>query len=335
MPYHGGRRYLGLDNVMDFSVNANPVGPPNFLGTCDFLEYPDHEYKKLRRAISNHYGVEDVVPVNGASEALAVLPLAIRPNKIVTIAPSYGDYEERAGAMGLKHEYVFMKDHGSSFRIDELPNLGGGVLVYLSNPNNPTGSSINASTLRGLAEGLDGFLVVDEAYMELSSAESMLGTDLENVVVVRSFTKALSMPGLRAGFIYSANEEVIKRTRALLPSWNVNSCADSLITELLSNYGAQYSNFLAVSRKYVEAGLSVLSRGLRRLGMHVYESTANFILARGPISSQELADKLLRQGVLIRPAHTFAGLGPNHFRVAVKDAWSNEVLLDAIEKILE
>ncbi len=189
-----------------------------------------------------------------------------------------------------------------------------------------------------MAEGLDGFLVVDEAYMELSSAESMLGTDLENVVVVRSFTKALSMPGLRAGFIYSANEEVIKRTRALLPpSWNVNSCADSLITELLSNYGAQYSNFLAVSRKYVEAGLSVLSRGgLRRLGMHVYESTANFILARGgPISSQELADKLLRQGVLIRPAHTFAGLGPNHFRVAVKDAWSNEVLLDAIEKILE
>ncbi|MGC8597114.1 MAG: pyridoxal phosphate-dependent aminotransferase [Thermocladium sp.] len=335
MPYHGGRRYLGLVNMIDFSVNTNPIGPPNFLTPCSFLEYPDHEYKDLRHAVAEFYGIDDVVPVNGASEALSILPLIMKPSKIITVAPSYGDYEERSLALGIPHEYIFMYNDGSSFSIREMPPLGDNIMLYISNPNNPTGSGIGLTKLISIAESINGFLVVDEAYIELSTIDTVLGKGPENIVVIRSFTKSLSMPGLRIGFLYSRNDYIMKKIRTLLPSWNINSCADELVTTLLSQYGVQYRNYIEASRQYIKLGAAQLINGMKRLGLTVFETTANYLLVKSPLDAVELTRRLIREGILIRPAHTFMGLGPTYFRVAVKDKASNEVLLNAFSRIFE
>ncbi len=321
--------------MIDFSVNTNPIGPPNFLTPCSFLEYPDHEYKDLRHAVAEFYGIDDVVPVNGASEALSILPLIMKPSKIITVAPSYGDYEERSLALGIPHEYIFMHNDGSSFSIREMPPLGDNIMLYISNPNNPTGSGIGLTKLISIAESINGFLVVDEAYIELSTIDTVLGKGPENIVVIRSFTKSLSMPGLRIGFLYSRNDYIMKKIRTLLPSWNINSCADELVTTLLSQYGVQYRNYIEASRQYIKLGAAQLINGMKRLGLAVFETTANYLLVKSPLDAVELTRRLIREGILIRPAHTFMGLGPTYFRVAVKDKASNEVLLNAFSRIFE
>ncbi|KUO92666.1 MAG: hypothetical protein AT710_02365 [Thermocladium sp. ECH_B] len=335
MPYHGGRRYLGLGDVIDFSVNTNPIGPPRFLTSCSFLEYPDHEYKDLRHAVAEFYGVDDVVPVNGASEALSILPLIMKPSKIITVAPSYGDYGERSLELGIPHEYMLMRNDGSSFSINEVPPLGDNIMLYISNPNNPTGSGIDSTKLISIAENIKGFLVVDEAYIELSTIDTVLGKGPENIVVIRSFTKSLSMPGLRIGFLYSRNNHIMRKMRALLPSWNINSCADELVTTMLTQYGVQYRNYIEASRQYIKLGIAQLTNGMKRLGLTVFETTANYLLVKSSLDAVDLMRRLIREGILIRPAHTFYGLGSTYFRVAVKDKSSNEVLLNAFSRIFE
>lgn len=349
MRFHGGSR--PGQGVLDFSVNTNPLGVPQQL--VDALEacydvgvfsgYPDYEYAELREAISSFYSVdsESVLPTNGASEGLNLAIASMRPRSLVVVAPSYGDYDLLCKGLGAACVYALMRDLGDSFSLDPedllhtVERLEPPVVVVITNPNNPTGVLIEEESLRGLVESLCGRtgIVVDEAYAELSGYRGLLGSRIcDSLAVVRSFTKVFSIPGLRAGFVYSASGDLIGYVDALRPAWNVNSIVECALKRILKEQGEALRRFIERSRAFVEAERMYLAESLASEGYLVYRSRTNFLLLKHPwTGAVELGEFLLRRHrILVRPAHTFRGLTKHHTRVSVRTRGDNEFLVRAL-----
>lgn len=330
---------------MDFSSNINPAAPPRFineaLAECDYTHYPDYAYAELSRAIAKFHGVEQarIIPVNGASEGLYASILVAKLlgfHKCAIISPNYGDleFEEYCRILGLKATHWVMEAVGDSYRLGSV-EVNKDQVVVLSNPNNPTGVLLLKNDIIAIAQS-SGLLIVDEAYINLSDdpSQSVVGLDADNVVVVRSLTKELGLPGLRLGYVYSANSKVIETMRLVLPSWNVNSCAERVGILTFSKYANDYAYFLKESRRLIFELRRVLMDGLLGLGFRVFKSSANYLLAEAPISAETLYSKLLKRGIVIRRPIGFVGLSDRHVRIAVRGLSDVERLISAIKEIL-
>ncbi len=334
--FHGGSANVRLD----FSTNLNPMGTPDFVvnivRNCTYGRYPDYNYTALRSTIAKAYGLnaDEVVPVNGASEGLYASIAAsslMGIKRCATLSPNYGDSELAAlcTLLGMRVDRCLMFD-GLKCPVDK------GSLIILSNPNNPTGTLLNRDSVVELASKA-GLAIVDEAYINLSDdpTQTVIGIDEEGIVVVRSLTKELALPGLRLGFIWSRNARFMNIVKSMLPSWNVNSCAEAVGVAIHGEYWGQYTRFLEESRKVIRPLREFLARGLSELGFKVMESRANFILSEAPIKASELYERLLRRGIAVRVPVGFFGLSERHIRISVKPLPDEEELLRAIREVFE
>jgi threonine-phosphate decarboxylase len=328
-----------FQDLLDFSQNINPLGAPE--GVLEAARralyeesnvYPDLDYLRLREALGAYIGVppEKVVPTNGGAEALFLAALSAgAEGEALILEPTFSEYTAAARAGGLEPVGRVARRPEDGFRLDPaaLEDLEGVALVFLCNPNNPTGDALMREEVLDIADRVrekGASLVVDEAFAEFIPAVSVAAEVGPNLYVARSFTKFFAIPGLRLGCLICENPAHV---RSIQPSWPVNAVAAA-------------AGIAAVrDRNFVETSISEVARLRAELfgalealpGLDPFPAAANFLLARGP---RGLSERLARRGVLVRGCEPFLGLGPGYFRVAVRGARENERLVSTIREEL-
>jgi len=324
---------------LDFSQNINPLGaPPAALEAArralaeETGTYPDMTYHALREALGAYVGVdpETVVPTNGGAEALFLAARAAgRSGMGLILEPTFSEYAPAAEAAGLSPVRRVARRPEDGFGIDPgaTADLEGVAVVFLCNPNNPTGGVIwrrEVLEISARVRDAGAVLVVDEAFVDFVPEASVADAVDDHLFVARSFTKFFAIPGLRLGCLVLPDAA---RARALQPSWPVNAVAAAAGTAAARDSGFAERSILEVAHLRGE-----LSGALAALpGLAVSPGAANFLLVRGP---EGLTGRLAKRGVLVRGCAPFAGLGSAFFRVAVRAGEENAALVGAIREAL-
>jgi threonine-phosphate decarboxylase len=321
--------------LLDFSQNINPLGAP--AGALEAAEralreetgrYPEAGYRRLREALAGYLRVSPatVLPTNGGAEALFLAARsAAAGGKALIPEPTFSEYAAAARAAGLEPVRRVARRLGDGFRLDPaaLRDMDGVGLVFLCNPNNPTGGALERAEVLEVANRVrcsGGVLVVDEAFADFARGVSVVGEAGGDLYVARSFTKFFGIPGLRLGCLVCADPERVQRFQ---PSWAVNAVAAAAGTAAVGD-----ERFADASVAEVASLREELFERLKALsGLTPFPGTANFLLVRGP---EGLPGRLARWGILVRGCEPFFGLGPGYFRVAVRSAYENERLLAAL-----
>lgn len=332
---------LGLspEDILDFSVNCNPFGPPPgvkaALEKAAWERLPDPQATRLRQALAAALGVKpaNIVVGNGSVELIRFLALAFfgPEDTVVISAPTFGEYETSvriAGATPL----LRLEPEEEGFR----PNAevlawflrGEARGLFLCNPNNPTGVYLSREEVEGMVKAAsESLLVLDEAYVPfVEGAWNSLGLlGLGNLVVLRSMTKDYALGGLRLGYAVGP-EPLMEVLRRVLPPWSVNALAQEagLLALEDPDYLARCLPAILEARDYLAAELVGL--GLRPL-----PTRANFFLVEvGDAPSFRQA--LLREGLLVRDCASF-GL-PRYVRIAARTLPECQRLVEAVGRLL-
>lgn len=338
---HGGDIYRNAV-CMDFSVNVNPLGMPEGMeeALCAAVKscgsYPDPSAEKLYHTISHMLRVpkEYLLFGNGASELFMAIIHGLQPRKTVIPVPSFYGYEYVAKAGGGEVVYYPLQEV-NQFQPDEglLEALTEDVdLLFLANPNNPTGKLVEPLYLESLLDickekGIT--VVLDECFIEFcEGSHSMLPKieQYENLIVVRAFTKIYAIPGVRLGYLVCSNQVLMASIKRQLPEWNLSAFAQAA-GEACEGRTA----FIDRTVEYVKKERAFLTKELKKLELLVYPGEANFILIH---SENRLYEGLLEHGILIRDCENFRGLSKGFYRIAVKSRKENEALLKALENIV-
>ncbi|HEY0346322.1 MAG TPA: aminotransferase class I/II-fold pyridoxal phosphate-dependent enzyme, partial [Solirubrobacteraceae bacterium] len=316
----------------DHAVNVVAGGPPGWLrdalARADVARYPDE--RAATAALAARHGREpgEIVPSNGAAEALWLLPAALRPRHAVCVHPAFTEAEAALHAHGVRTTRV-LRDPAQDFALDPAAVPEAADLVVVGNPASPSGTLDPAAALLALRRP-GRVVAVDEAFMDLVPGEpgSLARERLDDVVVVRSLTKALSVPGLRAGYAVAA-PALAARLRAARPPWSCNALALAALTA-----AAQRPDALAAIAERAAAERADLAARLAAIpGVRVWPGAANFCLvevADGPA----LVAALRARGIAVRPAASFPGLGAGHLRVTAREPDANMRLCEAIEEVV-
>lgn len=334
---HGGDIYRNQVNL-DFSVNINPLGRHKdvdaalyeAVGKCH--EYPDMEASRLKKAVSRVFHIpEDYLLFgNGASEIFMGIVHAIRPKKILLPIPSFYGYEYVAKAVESNIVYFsFREEEDFLPKEDFLEVLTEDMdLLFLANPNNPTGKRIDKEYLKNVltvCREKKIVVVLDECFIEFCGSEFSMLSEIEeydNLLLVRAFTKIYAIPGVRLGYLICSNRLLLEKIGKQLPEWNLSTFAQEAGIACVGQ-----SAYVAKTVELVKKERQFLSEGLKKLGLRVYEGEANFILI---YSEKPLYETLLQKGILIRDCENFRGLSKGYNRIAVKQRKENEKLLKAI-----
>lgn len=354
---------------MDFSVNLNPLGTPEAVKTAilegvDKLgQYPDYEQRILRSKLAKMEGIEtsQVVAGNGASELIMALVRAVNPKKAVIVEPAFYGYRHALNSLEnceiseyvLAEENNFSLSHGTQNNAgnDGLVNIirEGADIVFLANPGNPIGQNIDEQTLETLIKAGKEYgciIALDESFLKLSQGFSAVDINVRkrwldeytNLYIIRSFTKLMAIPGIRIGYIMSTKSNIESITKQL-GEWNISQPADyagRACTEVI-----EAKKYIVDTNNYVNQERAYLSKELSDRGFRVYNSDTVYITMKNgktegcKIAEQDLYQKLLAKGILIRDCSNFMGLGTGYYRIAVKDHKSNERLIQIIDEITE
>ena len=340
---HGGNIYTGSYRL-DFSANLNPLGMPPavrdaaFEGVKQSVHYPDPDCGALRREIARANGVHPsmVLCGNGAAELIFAICQAAAPKRALLALPGFAEYEQALRMAGCDlHFYTCSGERDFELGEDYLSCMDAETdLAFLCNPANPTGRLINPRLLlkiveRSQKQGIR--LIVDECFLPLtrdgdaqSVRELLAGHD--RLVLLSAFTKLYAMPGLRLGYLITGDEAFAEQVRAVLQPWNV-----SLPAQLAGIAALRETAYVEKSRDYLETARPVLTEELEALGLKTVPSSANYIFFRGP---QGLTEECARQGILIRDCSNYRGLCEGYYRVAVRTAEENRILIRTLGQIL-
>ena len=292
--------------------------------------YPDDNYTQLKEAIVNYIGckIENISVGNGSSELLdlCVKTFVDTNELILSLDPTFSMYSIYAKIVNSRY---IGAGEGNDFTInvdDVIKSIeeNDPKLTIICNPNNPTGTTIKRDDVLRIVKSTDNVVIVDEAYMEFSN-ESVVDEieNYDNLIVVKTMSKAFSMAGIRTGYLI-ANEELVKTIEKVRPPYNLNSISALLATKALKQKDKMlsYVENLKVEREKIY-------EKLLDMGVKAYKSGANFVFFSSPIDN--LAEKLIDNDVLIRK---FGGKLDNYYRVTVGSPKENETFLDAMKKIV-
>ena len=365
-PVHGGikpaeLRALGLDpeQVLDFSASISPIGPPpgvwEAMRGVDLTAYPDPQCQELKQALADHFSPpdsdspmfspENFLVGNGSTEIIHLLaraylaPSGPTANRgAVVMTPTYGEY---AGACGIQEAPVATviagPPPGFQWDLDQASQTiesSRPALVFLCNPNNPTGSYLSlgeVESLAGAAGRAGAMLVLDEAYSDFvedpwnnpENTLKLLG--LGNVVILRSMTKSHALTSLRFGYSI-APSEVTARLAHYQPDWSVNGLAQAAAAAALDD-----PDYLGRARTEVTQAKEYLVDSLGALGFNVPPSAANFLLVEVK-DAAAWRDRLARAGIFVRDCSSF-GL-PGFIRVGIRTQSDCQSLVSAISRLL-
>ncbi len=329
--FHGDQ--LAAPGTLDFAVNVWPGGRPRRLRRALHrallsASYPDETAAVTALARRYRRPRAEGLLTNGAGEAFWLLAHALRPRHAVCVHPSFTEPEAALRQVGARITRVFRREGDWSLDPTAVPD--DAELIVLGNPNNPTGNVDRPSAIAALARP-GRVLVVDEAFMDFvrrrgsSLAERR---DVPGLVVVRSLTKLWSLAGVRAGFVLAPAELVATLSENRQP-WSVNALACAALEACANDRVTQKR----VARDVAAARAELAGRLEALPGLRVWPSETNFLLLEVP-DGPALTEALRRDGLVVRPASSFPGLGPNHLRVAVRLPEENARLAVALEAAL-
>ena len=292
--------------------------------------YPDDNYTQLKEAIVNYIGckIENISVGNGSSELLdlCVKTFVDTNELILSLDPTFSMYSIYAKIVNSRY---IGAGEGNDFVInvdDVIKSIkeNNPKLTIICNPNNPTGTTIKRDDVLRIVKSTDNVVIVDEAYMEFSN-ESVVDEieNYDNLIVVKTMSKAFSMAGIRTGYLI-ANEELVKTIEKVRPPYNLNSISALLATKALKQKDKMlsYVENLKVEREKIY-------EKLLDMGVKAYKSGANFVFFSSKVDN--LAEKLIDNDVLIRK---FGGKLDNYYRVTVGSPKENEAFLNAMKKIV-
>ncbi len=343
---HGGDIYTyGQEKtLLDFSVNINPLGPSGAVlkaagqGVLQMTHYPDSRCRKLRAATAKAYGVgeENIVFGNGAAELLFLLAFAKRPGRALVTAPAFSEYERALLAVGCIVEKIPLKrerqfDPGE----DVLESLTEKIdMLFLCSPMNPTGRTISAELLEQIfkrCEKLGIFVVLDECFCEFLENPETAWANIDrmkkfpNLFLLRAFTKIHAMPGLRLGYGFCSDKKLLDKMEQMRQPWSVSTAAQEAGAAALKE-----TDRVEKTRRYVAGERRWMERQMERLGISYIPSEVNFMMFRG---SEDLWERMLKKGILIRDCSNYDGLSKGDYRVAVKTREENMRLFQAFREV--
>lgn len=344
------RQRFGLDTIARLGSNENPFGPSPAVGAAlrdmaDAIgQYPDANSTALRVAIAARTGVEpaDIVVGNGSENLLELLCLAfLSPgDRVVTLLPSFGLHEIFPRMMGAQVDMVPVTD-SMEFDIDAwCAALGGGArpprMAILSNPSNPVGCMLDADAFDRVVRAAppETLLVIDEAYYEYARLTPGFPDVLTRLraqerpwIVLRTFSKAWGLAGLRVGYGLASHAELVRMLDRVRTPFNVNLAAQRAA---LAAWGDADHMEKAVQETVAQR--EILRMQLRDLGVAVAPSAANFLFVDLRRANGPVAEALLARGIIVKP---WKEAGYEHFiRVSVGAAADNRLFVAALADIL-
>lgn len=348
-PYEPGKpieeleRELGLTDVIKLASNENPLGAGALAlraatARLDEMErYPDGSGFQLKRALARHHGLpESMITLgNGSNEVLDIVArvFAGPDDEIVFSEHCFVVYPIVTRIIGATPVQVPAKDFGHDIDAMLAAITPATRVVFIANPNNPTGTWTPAAALRRLLNEApaDCVVVVDEAYFEYAGRDdypdaSQWLSQYPNLVVTRTFSKAHGLASMRIGYSLSdpAVADLMNRVRQ---PFNVND--PSMFAALAALEDREH---IARSVTLNQAGMQMLEAGFKRLGLDYIPSIANFLTFDTGGSGAEVYEALLHRGVIVRP---IGGYGlPAHLRVTIGTEAENTRFLEALEGVL-
>ena len=350
---HGGNIYLlasclGMaeNGIIDFSASINPLGVPVSVRSAikENLEclfnYPDPDTKRLRLKIAEHVGIDadSIVCGNGSTELIYLIARALRPTNVLIPAPTFSEYKRACTrSPGVSIAWHELK-RGVCFDIDPeaLMRAMAGEnslsppcdMVFLCNPNNPTGRLIKIDDMLRIAGAAARFkcmLVVDAAFVDFCPDASVIDEVKNNpyLVVLRSLTKIYALSGLRIGYAVLPSS-LLGTVKEAKEPWTVNTLAQIAGVAALDDAAYKTETF-----RVIEEEKQSLEAGFARLRITYLPSSANYYLLQMK-KAQEVISCLRMKGILARDCSNFPGLDGTYIRVAVKSKKDNVKFLREI-----
>ena len=349
-PYQGGKpiselaREMGLNeaDIVKLASNENPLGisPKAQMAideaVYDIARYPDGNSFELRKAISDKFGVahNQIVFGNGSNDILELAARAFLTSKSEAIYSQhafavYPLVTQAVGATGVVVPAKNFAHNLDSFLKAITPKTR---LIFIANPNNPTGTLINKDALRAFIHAVPTniLIVLDEAYDEYLSAEHKSEainwlSEYDNLIISRTFSKAYGLAGLRIGFglMHADVADMLNRVRQ---PFNVNSIAQAAALASLAD-----DDFVARSYAANQAGMAQMTQGLTQLGLEYIPSYANFVSFKVANAAQ-VNQQLLQKGVIVRPIANYEM--PEYLRVSIGLFSENAKFLIVLKEIL-
>lgn len=336
-------REYGVSDAVKLASNENPLGPSPAavaaIKTClaGLHRYPDGAGHELSRRLAQKYKLapEQLILGNGSDEIIGMLAQTLlRPGDEVLIpSPSFLMYEIAVRSVGATPVFVPLNELAIDLgaivaRVTERTRL-----IFICNPNNPTGTAISVNAMRAFLERLprDIVVVVDEAYIEFTSDENCFdslrhSTDTRALVTLRTFSKAYGLAGLRVGYgvMPVGLAQLIQRIR---PPFNVNALAQTAAVAALGD-----NDFLERSVALVHTGLVQLGAALDGMGLRHYPTQTNFFLIDVQRKADEVFEEMLRQGVIVRSMRSYGF--ERCIRINVGLPEENERFITALRHVL-
>lgn len=338
------RRELNITGeIIKLASNENPLGPPP--GALEKMRqalsevnlYPDGECHLLRQAVSRKMGLpgDHFIFGNGVDN---LIPLVVKTfvnngDEVIIPAPSFAAYRTSTIVAGGVPVMVPLKD----FRTDLEAMLGAVTpktrVVFICNPNNPTGTIVTGEELKRFLQALPDNVVVvmDEAYFEYVEDRDYPDSlqyvrNRQNVVVFRTFSKIYGLAGLRVGYGVTRPDFVLQMNKIREP-FNVNRLAQVGAVEALAD-----GEFIKKGRRINSEGKQIIYEGLAKLGLSYVPSEANFIFGNLGVDMKILFPELLKKGVIIRPGTPWGY--PAYARITVGLPEENRIFLEKLKEVL-
>ena len=349
-PSHGSNpHYLyeaaGLikpDQLLDFSANINPLGPPSSIkkNWGSFFQgigqYPDPHTATLKGKLAQREGIreEQILIGNGGSQTISLVGRFLAGKRVLIVEPAFSEYETACRVNNCQVTY-FQLEEGWKIDLDALKGeLSQVDAVFLCNPSNPTGLYYSREVILSIlteCERQKCMLIVDEAFHDFvrdyESLSSLL-QDYKSLILLRSLTKMFAIPGIRLGYVM-ANGDIIAKLASYQPHWSVNSVAIAI-----GNLCLEENSYIEKTVQFITSEREKLLSFYEEHGFEVSLSEVNFYLIRDPKQNDQypLFVYLLEKGIVPRHTFNFPGLEGRWLRFAVRTSEENRKLMEAIEE---
>ena len=353
---HGGNKQqladrigCSAEKIIDMSANLNPLGPPDRIhtfirGNIHLIHaLPEPDAAGMSKGFADYYGIDPgcVIAGNGTTFFIYTLPLALGAKKALILGPSYADYEDACKAHQVEVCHCLtLAETNFAPDLDQLSaEAGQADLVFICNPNNPTGSLIGKQELETLIRRHpDTCFVVDESYLpfvpEAEEISLVTHTHLPNLVVLSSMSKIFRIPGLRTGFLTGA-KTLVQKVMTHYQPWSVNALAQAVIKDIYNHpddilpFYRQTREFIVKERRHFVQALAETD------GIRLFDAPVYFVLAQvDNVSAAQLCRRMGDDRFLIRDCSNFKGLSEQFVRFSLKTNEINLALAQSIKRAL-
>ncbi|MEN2994742.1 MAG: threonine-phosphate decarboxylase CobD [Thermodesulfovibrio sp.] len=342
---HGGDIYTVSEiinkspyEIIDMSSSVNPLPLPEKIKRKTIEKfsllhkYPDIEARSFIKTFSELYEIppENIICGNGSTELIYLLVKVLKPVSVLILEPTFTEYERACKLNDIFNlERIFALSKEKILEIlKEKMSTKSYEMVFICNPNNPTGWLVDKTEILTLANSYPyTAFVVDEAFIDFTPEQTLIKEAISsNIIVLRSLTKFYGLAGVRFGYAV-AHTKIIEKMKRYRQPWSINSIAQWIAEEIIKD-----EDFKNQSHEFFIREKNFFEDSFNKLNIRYFPSVANFYLFE--THKKGIFRYMLERGILIRECSNFYGLNENFIRVSVKSRKENEIFFKELIEFL-